>query len=127
MVVNVSRTLVPGGEVTGRARHVASGDQIAVGEQNRRFSFVGLDARCVDRHHVRPVEEISDAAEAFGLALGAVGGAGAIKPHQLRIAGRIDDGFDLEFERPVRRLRDGQLVGRGDEVLLRQRLAVDRQ
>ena len=50
-------------------------DEIAVGEQHRRFGFVGLDARRVDRHHVRPVEEIGDAAEAFGLALRAVGAA----------------------------------------------------
>ena len=63
------------------ARHVALRNQIAVGQQDRRLAFVGFDARGVDGHDVRPVEEISDAAEAFGFALRAIGGAGAIKAH----------------------------------------------
>ena len=109
------------------ARHVALGNEIAVGQQHRRFAFVGFDARGVDRHHVRPIEEIGDAAKAFGLALGAIGRAGAVKPHELRIADGIDDCFDFEFEWAVRRLRNGEPIGSGDEVFRRQRLAVDRQ
>ncbi len=101
--------------------------EIAVGEQHRRFVFVGFDAGGVDRHHVRPVEEVGDAAKTLGLALRAIGVAGAVKPHELGIAGWIDDGFDVELERPVRRLRDGEPLGRGDEVFRRQRLAVERE
>ena len=48
-------------------------DEVAVGQQHRRFGFVGLDARGVDRHHVGPVREIGDAAKAFRLALRAIG------------------------------------------------------
>ena len=72
------------------ARQIAALDQIAVGEQHRSFGVVGLDARGVDRHHVRAVGKVSDAAEAFGLALRAIGAAGAIEPHELRVGGRID-------------------------------------
>ena len=82
-IAGLLERIVPHGEMPVGARHVASRDEIAVGEQHRRLGFVGLDARGVDRHHVRPVEEIGDAAEALGLALRAIGGAGAIEPHQL--------------------------------------------
>ena len=102
-------------------------DEIAVGEQHRHVGAVGFDARRVDRHHVRAVEEIGDAAEAFGLALRAIGAVGAIQPHQLGVGGRIDRGFDLELERALRRLRDGQAVGRRGIGVLRQRRAVDRR
>src|SRR5208283_1907120 len=87
--------------------------------------FVGLDARGVDRHHIRPVEEIGEAAKAFGLALRAIGGAGAIKAHELRVGRRIDDGLDLELERAVRRLRDGEPFRRGEKAVVRERLAVE--
>ena len=97
------------------ARHVALRNQIAVGQQHRRLAFVGFDARGVDRHHVRPVEEIGDAAETLGFALRAIGGAGAVKPHELGVARRIDDGLDFEFEGLVRRLRNGEPVRRRDE------------
>ena len=65
--------VVPDREMPAGAGHVAGGDEIAVGEQHRGVGFVGLDAGGVDRHHVGPVGEISDAAKAFGLALGAIG------------------------------------------------------
>ena len=109
------------------AGHVALSDQIAVGEKHRRLGFVGLDARGVNRHHVRPVEEVGDAAEAFGLALRAIGRAGAVEAHQLGIGGGIDDGLDGKLERPVRRLRNGQPFGRGQETFARQRPAVERE
>ena len=59
--------------------------EIAVGEQDRRLALVGLDARRVDRHHVRPVEEIGDAAKAFRLALRAIDAVRAVEAHQLRV------------------------------------------
>jgi hypothetical protein len=113
---------VPIGAGYGTLRH-----QIAVGEQDRRLVLVGFNACAVDRHHVRTVEEISDAAEALGLALRAVSGPGAIKAHQLRVGRRVDERLDLEFERPIRRLGNGQLFRRGEVAFLRHFLAVDRQ
>ena len=111
-IARLRERIVPDREMPVGPGDVALRHEIAVGEQHRRVVFVGLDARRVDRHHVRPVEEIGDAAEAFGLALRAVDVAGAVKPHELGVAGRIDHGLDLEFERPVRRLRDGEPVRR---------------
>ena len=119
--------IVPNGKMPRGARHIALRGEIAVGEQHRRFGFVGLDARGVDRHHVGTVEKIGDAAKTLGLALGAIGRAGAVEAHELGVVGRIDDGLDLELERPVRRLRDGEIVSRGDKVLRRQRLAVEQE
>ena len=116
--------VVPDREVPA-ARQVAVLDQIAVRQQHRRFGFVRLDAGGVDRHHVGTIGEIGDAAEAFGLALRAVGAGGAVKPGQLRVGGRIDQRLDLQRERPVRRLRDGQAVRRRGVAVGGQRLAVE--
>ena len=126
-IAGLLERIVPDREMPVGAGHVALGDQIAVGEKDRRFAFVGLDARGVDRHHVGPVEEIGNAAETFGLALCAIGGAGAVKSHELGVGRRIDHGLDLERERLVRRLRDGELVRRRHEGFGRQRLAVERE
>ena len=68
--------------------------EIAVGEQHRRLGLVRLEAHPVGRENVRPVEKIRDAAKALGLALRAIGRAGAIKTHQLGVAGRIEPRFD---------------------------------
>ena len=126
-IAGLLERIVPDREMPVGAGHVALGDQIAVGEKDRRFAFVGLDARGVDRHHVGPVEEIGNAAETFGLALCAIGGACAVKSHELGVGRRIDHGLDLERERLVRRLRDGELVRRRHEGFGRQRLAVERE
>src|SRR5262245_51812070 len=47
-------------------------DEIAIREQNRRFLFVCLHTRGVNRHYIRPVRKIGNSAEAFGLALRAI-------------------------------------------------------
>ena len=94
------------------AGQIAAFDQIAVRQQHGRLAFVGFDAGGVDRHHVGAVGEIGDAAEAFRLALGAPGAAGAVESGELGVGGWIDQRLDLQRERPVRRLRDGELVGR---------------
>ena len=65
--------------------------------------------------------------KSFRLALRAIGRAGAVEPHEPRISDRVEDGFDRKLERPVRRLRNGEPVGRGDEIFRRQRLAVERE
>ena len=119
--------IVPHGEMPPGAWHVASSNEIAVGQQHRRLAFVGFDAGGVDRHHVRSVEEISDAAKALGFTLGAISVARAVKPHELCIVYGIDDCFDVEFEWTVRRLCNGEPIRSDDEVFRRQRLAVDRQ
>ena len=90
--------IVPDREMPA-AGEIAAVDQVAVRQQHRSFVFVGLDARGVDRHHVGPVGEIGDAAEAFGLALRAVGAARAVKPGELGIGGRIDQRLDFQRER----------------------------
>ena len=82
-------------------------------------------ARGEDRQHVRPVEEIGDAAEALGLALRAVDAARPVKPGELGVGRRIDQRLDLQRERPMRRLRDGEAVRRRDIAVGRQRRAVD--
>ena len=104
---------------------IAAVDQIAVRQQHRRFGFVGFDARGVDRHHVGPVGKVGDAAEAFRLALRAIGAARAVEPGELGVGGRVDQRLDLERERPVRRLRDGQAVRRRHVAVRRQRGAVE--
>ena len=116
--------VVPDGEMAAAGKIAAVG-QIAVRQQHRRFVFVGFDARRVDRHHVGAVGEIGDAAETFRLALRAVGAAGAVKPRQLGVGGRVDQRFDLQRERPVRRLRDGEAVRRRHIAVRRQRGAVE--
>ena len=64
---------MPDRKMTTGARNRTLLDEIAVGEQHRRFFDIGLDACGVDRHHVRPVGEIGDAAKALRLTLGAKG------------------------------------------------------
>jgi hypothetical protein len=119
--------IVPHGEMPSGAGHVALGNEIAVGQQHRCFAFVGFDARGIDRHDVRPVKEIGDAAKALGFALGAIGLASAVQPHELRVAHGIDNRLDFKLEWAVRRLRNGESVGSGDEVFRWQLLAVDCQ
>ena len=95
---------------------VASGDvgvarafEIAVGEQNRRLGAIRLQTHAIGREHVRPVEEIGDAAEPLGLALRAIGGAGAKEPHELGVGRRIEARLDLELEWALRRPRKQEL------------------
>ena len=118
MRVVPDREMAPAGQI-------AAVGEVAVRQQHRRLGFFGLDAGGVDRHDVGPVGEIGDAAEAFRLALGAPGAAGAVKSGKLSVGGGIDQRLDLQRERAVRRLRDGELVGR-DQVAVGARIgAVD--
>ena len=116
--------IVPDREMPAAGK-IAALDQIAVRQQHRRFGFVGFDARGVDRHHVGPVGEISDAAEAFGFALRAIGAARAVQAGELGVGGRIDQRLDLQRERAVRHLRNGQAVGRRHIAFRRQRGSVE--
>ena len=85
-------------------------DAIAIGEQNWRIGCFCFDAHPVNGHHIGPVGEIADAAEAIGLALRAIDAIRAIEPHQFGIGGRIDDGFNAQRERALRRGGEDQLV-----------------
>ena len=83
---------------------LAGGFEIAVGEQHRRLRLVGLEPHAVGREHVGPVGKVSDAPEAFGLALRAIGRAGAVEPHQLGVGGGIETRLEAQRERPARRV-----------------------
>ncbi len=52
----------------------------------------------IARHHVGPVDEIGDAAEALGLALRAEIAAGLVETAQARVVLRLDAGLDVERE-----------------------------
>ena len=101
-------------------------EQVAVRQEDRRLVGVGLDAHRVGGEHVGAVEEIRDAAEAFGLALGAVDVVGAVKARERLIGLRVDEGDDLERERLRWRLEQGQAAVGEPVVLLAERLEVER-
>ena len=102
-VAGLLERIAPDREVPARPR-LARRFEIAVGEQHRRFGLVRLEPHAIGREHVGPIEEIGDAAEAFGLALRAIGRARAIEPHQLGVGGRIEPRLDAQRERPARRV-----------------------
>ena len=87
--------IVPDGVVPAAGK-VAALDRVAVGKQQRRFAAQRLDADRVDRENVRAVEEIGDAAKAFGLALRAIDAARAVEPHQRLVVRRRDLGLDRQ-------------------------------
>ena len=122
----LGKRVVPDGKMAVGAGNIAGCDEIAVGEEHRRLRLGCLDAGGVDRHHVGAIEEIGDAAEAFGLALRAVDRSGTIEAGELGIGGRIEHGLDLESKGTLWRLRDGQPI-RGRDVLLgRKRRSIER-
>ncbi len=80
------------------ARHIALLHQIAVGQQHRIADLVGAQRDAVMRHHVRAVEEVGDAPEPFGLALGEEGFVADVQAHQLGVLGRHAGGEYLQLE-----------------------------
>ena len=103
--------IMPDGEMTAAVERAARAS-VAVRKQDRRFRLIRLQPRRIDAEHVRPVEEIGDAAEALRLALRAIGSIGAEQPHQLGVGRGIDLGLDLQRERPGGRLVDRQFLRR---------------
>ena len=89
--------VVPHGEVAP-VIEIAALHRIAVGQQDRETLLWGLDADAVARHHIGPVEEVGDAAEALGLALRAVDAVRHVETRQRGIGLRIAGGLDLEKE-----------------------------
>jgi len=125
-ITRLREGIVPDREVAVGAGDVAAAHEVAVREQHRRFVLLRLDAGRVDGHHVGPVGEIGDTAEALGLALGAVGAARAVEAHELGIGRGIDQRFDVDRERPRRR-RKRKAVGRRRVAIGRERRAVKRK
>ena len=113
--------IVPNGEMPAGIERAAL-DEVAVRQEHGRIVQTRLDAHPVDRERIRPIVEIADAPEAFGLALRAPDAVGAIQPHQLGVRGRIEHGGDRKLEPPRRRQaahRQGvrlRLVATGVEV-----------
>ncbi|MCY1497009.1 hypothetical protein D9M68_309640 [compost metagenome] len=96
-VARLRMRVEPGGEMAAVA-HVGAAEIVAVGQQEGSGRLVGDDVDRVDGKHIRTIGEIGDAAEAFGLALGAVDAVGAVKPHQLRVRIRRKQRGDGDFE-----------------------------
>jgi hypothetical protein len=60
-------------------------DQVAVAQQHRVAGLVGAQRDGVDGHHVGPVQEVGDAAEALGLALREEAAAAGVQARQLGV------------------------------------------
>ena len=73
--------------------------QIAVGQQHRVIGLAGAQRDLVGGHHVRAVQEIGDAAEAFGFALGEETALADVQAHQLGVLRGIAGGEDLQRNR----------------------------
>ena len=82
---------------------------IAVRQHHRAGAPVGGDGDGVARHHVRPVGEIGDAAEAFRLALGEEAAVGDIQAGQFGVVLRRDAGFDLQHA-GIRQIGDDEIA-----------------
>src|SRR5215203_1480340 len=108
----------------GPADH-AGFDGIAVSEQDGRFLARRFDARGVHGEDIGTVEEICDAAKAFGLALRAVRPARSVQPHQLRVGRRIDLRLERQREGSPGRGRDDQSLRRRGKVSGRDRASVE--
>ncbi len=98
---------------------------IAIGEQERGFALIRLDSRRVDAENVRPVEEISDATEAFRLALRAIGRSRAVKARELGVRGWVHPRLNFQREGRVRDFLQQQPVGRSRVFLRAERAAVE--
>src|SRR5690606_34997093 len=126
-VGRLGKGVVPDGKVPAIGQ-VAALDGIAVRKKQWRLDAPRLDPNRVNRQYVRAIEEIGDAPETLGLALGAIDSAGAVKPHQCLVCGSVHLRFNFEFELPRNRWHmDRQPVGRGVVGSLVKLLAVQGQ
>ena len=105
--------VVPDGEMTP-VGEITAFHRIAVRQKKRRVFAIRFHAHGIDGQNVWPVEEIGDAAEAFGFALRAENTTGNVEPHQRRVLRWRDPGHDGQLE-PARGRQPGdrQAVGRG--------------
>ena len=109
-IAGLLERIVPHREVAAAGK-LAAVDQIPVGQQHRIFLFVGFDACRVDRQIVGTVEEIGDAAEAFGFALRAEDVARFVETGErsVRRRGKFRDDVERETLRHVGD-REGRVV-----------------
>ncbi len=82
--------------------------QVAVGQQHGVLQLVGPQCDRVAGHHIRAVQEVGDAAEAFGLALGEEGVLADVEAHQLGVFGRCAGGEDFQVDRLIALRQVGQ-------------------
>jgi hypothetical protein len=78
-VAGLGERVVPLGKVLA-VRKLTLFQQIAVGQQHREALLVGAQQHVVDGHHIRPVQEVGDAAKALGLALREETAARGVEP-----------------------------------------------
>ena len=109
-IAGLGERVVPDRVVALAAVERAALDQIAVRQQHGRLGGVRLDAHGEGRQHVRPVEEIGDAAEALRLALGAVDAARQVEPGQRLVGVGVAIADGLERKGALRRPRNGEVM-----------------
>ena len=106
-VARLRERVVPAGEVAA-VLELAFLDQVAIGEQDRVGRLVGADQHRVLGHHVGPVEEEGDAAEALGLALGEEAAARGVEAGECGVLLRRAGVADLEAEAAFGRVVDDE-------------------
>ena len=78
---------------------VAAVHQVAVAQQHGVLRLVGPQRHAVAGHHIRAVQEVGDAAETLGLALGEERIVAHVQAHELGVLGWCAGGEDFERER----------------------------
>ena len=99
----------PNREVAARAG-LAALDEVAIRKQDRRVFPVCFNAHSELRQDIRPVEVIGDAAETFGLALGAIDALRPIEAGERLVRFRIANRLDFERKRRGRHSLDCQIL-----------------
>ena len=116
--------IVPHGEVASVHRDRRARTGLPLDSRTGKPSF-GASMRTREaRHHVGPVEEVGDAAEALGLALRAVDAVRHVEARQRGIGLRIADGHDLEKEGLLRHADDGERARRDHIGVCSERHAI---
>ena len=77
---------------------VAAVHQVAVAQQHGVLRLVGPQRHAVAGHHIRAVQEVGDAAETLGLALGEERIVAHVQAHELGVLGGRAGGEDFERE-----------------------------
>jgi hypothetical protein len=108
------------------ARLVAARDEVSVREQRRVLAAVAVDRDRVLGHHVRPVDEIADAAESLGFALREQAALGRVQAHEGGVPVREDPARRLEGE-AFRHAREGEARGVEGVLARAERPAVERR
>ena len=116
--------IVPHGEVAVRPSSSPRSTGLPLDSRTGKPSFGASIRTRVARHHVGPVEEVGDAAEALGLALRAVDAVRHVETRQRGIGLRIADGLDLETEGLLRHAGDGERARRDHIGVCSERHAI---